>query len=143
MLVPRQKTPDLEVPTLSHGAFNLATDNAENFTLITFYRGLHCPICTNYLTELELLTPEFEERGVKTIAISSDAEERAQEMGDKIGAEMGDHADSLVQHMGPPWPRWVPSRPLRSPHCSNGGRSCKPRSFRRISPKVFSFIGSE
>lgn len=86
MLVPRQKTPDLEVPTLSHGAFNLATDNAENFTLITFYRGLHCPICTNYLTELELLTPEFEERGVKTIAISSDAEERAQEMGDKIGA---------------------------------------------------------
>ncbi|MDA0304886.1 MAG: peroxiredoxin-like family protein [Proteobacteria bacterium] len=86
MLVPRQKTPDIEVATLSHGAFNLATDNAERFTLVTFYRGLHCPICANYLKELERLTPEFLERGVKTIAISSDEEKRAQEMADKVGA---------------------------------------------------------
>jgi peroxiredoxin len=84
MLVPRQKTPALQVDTLSHGAFDLAGDSAEHFTLVTFYRGLHCPICATYLKELERLTPEFEERGVKTIAISSDAEERAQEMADKI-----------------------------------------------------------
>jgi len=86
MLVPRQKTPDLKVATLSHTGFNLATDNPKHFTLVTFYRGLHCPICGNYLKELERLTPEFEERGVKTIAISSDAQERAQGMADKIGA---------------------------------------------------------
>ncbi|NQV98171.1 MAG: AhpC/TSA family protein [Rhodospirillales bacterium] len=85
MLVPRQKTPDLEVPTLSHGNFNLAADNAKHFTLVTFYRGLHCPICASYLKELGRLTPEFEERGVKTIAISSDAEDRTREMADKVG----------------------------------------------------------
>ncbi len=86
MLVPRQKTPNIEVPTLSHSGFSLATDSAERFTLVVFYRGLHCPICANYLKELERLSPEFEERGVKTIAISSDGEERTREMAEKIGA---------------------------------------------------------
>lgn len=86
MLVPRQKTPDLEVASLSHGQFNIASDDAERFTLVVFYRGLHCPICGNYLKELERLTPEFEQRGVKTIAISSDGEDRAREMAAKVGA---------------------------------------------------------
>ena len=86
MLIPRKKTPDLHVDTLSHGPFDLAKDDAERFTLVTFYRGLHCPICANYLKELERLTPEFEQRGVKTIAISSDPKERAQQMADKVGA---------------------------------------------------------
>jgi peroxiredoxin len=86
MLIPREKTPALKVDTLSHGHFDLASDGAERFTLVTFYRGLHCPICASYLKELERLTSEFEERGVKTIAISSDGEDRAQQMAEKIGA---------------------------------------------------------
>jgi peroxiredoxin len=86
MLIAREKTPALKVETLSHGHFDLASDGAERFTLVTFYRGLHCPICANYLKELERLTPEFEERGVKTIAISSDGKDRAQQMAEKIGA---------------------------------------------------------
>jgi hypothetical protein len=47
MLIPRERTPALEVETLSHGQFDLAGDGAERFTLVTFYRGLHCPICAN------------------------------------------------------------------------------------------------
>jgi len=86
MLIPRQNVPDLTLPTVSHGDFNLATDLAECFTLITVYRGLHCPICANYLKELDRLTPEFEARGVKTIAISCDDKERAQDMAEKVGA---------------------------------------------------------
>lgn len=86
MLIPRQTTPELDLDTLSHGKFSLALDNPERFTLICFYRGLHCPICANYLKELERLTPEFESRGVKTIAVSSDGEERARAMAEKIGA---------------------------------------------------------
>ena len=86
MLVPRQKTPELDVPTLSHGDFSLADDNAERFTLVVFYRGLHCPICGNYLKELERLTPELNIRGVSTIAISSDGEDRTEAMAEKVGA---------------------------------------------------------
>ena len=86
MLIPRQKTPALKVPTLLQDGFDLASDSAERFSLVAFYRGLHCPICATYLRELERLTPEFEERGVKTIAISSDGEGRAKQMAGKIGA---------------------------------------------------------
>lgn len=85
MLVPRQETPALAVDTLNHGPFDLAKDGAERFTLVVFYRGLHCPICGAYLKELERLTPEFAERGTKTIAISSDPRERAQAMAEKTG----------------------------------------------------------
>lgn len=85
MLIPRQKVPDLTVPTLDHGTFDLAAEPSERGTVICFYRGLHCPICATYLKELERLTPEFEERGVKTVAISSDTEDRASQMAEKVG----------------------------------------------------------
>lgn len=86
MLIPRQKAPDLLVETLDHGRFDLATESPERFTLVCFYRGLHCPICANYLKELDRLTPEFAGRGVATIAISSDGQDRARQMADKIQA---------------------------------------------------------
>jgi peroxiredoxin len=87
MLIPRQKVPDLKVPTLAHGAFDLSRDGAERGTVICFYRGLHCPICATYLKELVRLVPEFDKRGVKTIAISSDGKDRAEQMAEKIGAQ--------------------------------------------------------
>ena len=87
MLLPRQKTPDLTLPTLDQGKFDLSSDASERGTVICFYRGLHCPICANYLTEFQKRVADFAERGVATIAISSDGEERARAMADKIGAD--------------------------------------------------------
>ncbi|MFM9974045.1 MAG: peroxiredoxin-like family protein [Beijerinckiaceae bacterium] len=84
-LIPRQKVPSLMVETLDHGAFDLAKATPERMTLVCFYRGLHCPICANYLKELERLTSTFAERGVETIAISSDVKDRARAMADKVG----------------------------------------------------------
>jgi peroxiredoxin len=86
MLMPRQPVPTLNVPTLAHREFKLAGDAAPNFTLVVFYRGLHCPICLKYLLELGRLQPEFDKRGVKLIAVSSDGRERAQAMADKLNA---------------------------------------------------------
>ncbi|MDF1749041.1 MAG: peroxiredoxin-like family protein, partial [Alphaproteobacteria bacterium] len=87
MLLPRKKTPSLTLPTLTHGQFDLANDGSERGTVICFYRGLHCPICATYLTEFQKRVADFAERGVKTIAISSDTAERTQAMADKIGAD--------------------------------------------------------
>lgn len=84
MLMPRQTTPALQVPTLQHGSYDLATDSPEHFSLLVFYRGLHCPICMKYLLELARLVPEFEKRGVKVLALSSDNQDRAQQMAQKI-----------------------------------------------------------
>ena len=85
-LMPRQLVPSLQLPTLDHGDFDLQTDNAPHFTLLVFYRGLHCPICLKYLLELGRLQADFEQRGVKVIALSSDTEERARAMAQKLNA---------------------------------------------------------
>ena len=86
MLIPRKKTPNLRVQMLNGNTFDLSTESTERGTLVCFYRGLHCPICANYLTELEQRVDEFAERGVNVIAVSSDEQERAQAMADKIKA---------------------------------------------------------
>ncbi|MGC3938643.1 peroxiredoxin-like family protein [Roseobacter sp. EG26] len=87
MLMPRQKVPNLVLPLLDGGTFDLSGDAAETGTVVCFYRGLHCPICATYLAELEKRTGDFAERGVKTIAVSSDDEERTRAMADKIEAK--------------------------------------------------------
>jgi peroxiredoxin len=86
MLLPRQSVPTLALPTLAHGAFDLARETPERFTLLCFYRGLHCPVCATYLRELDAKVEEFAQRGVNVLALSSDGEERARQMAEKIGA---------------------------------------------------------
>jgi len=85
MLIPREKTPDLKLPLLGGGTFDLSAETSERGTLVCFYRGLHCPICATYLTELQRLQDDFAERGVGVVAVSSDGEERTRDMAEKIG----------------------------------------------------------
>ncbi|PKO89775.1 MAG: alkyl hydroperoxide reductase [Betaproteobacteria bacterium HGW-Betaproteobacteria-12] len=85
-LMPRQPVPALDLALTGGGRFVLGADPAERFDLIVFYRGLHCPICAKYLLELERLAPEFAQRGVRLVAVSSDEAERAQAMADKVKA---------------------------------------------------------
>lgn len=84
MLIPREKTPELVIPTLSGETFDLSKEQSERGVVLCFYRGLHCPICANYLKELDKETPAFAERGVTTIAISSDVKDRAVAMSERI-----------------------------------------------------------
>ena len=87
MLLPRKPTPALNVETLDHGHFDLPSAHGERGTLICFYRGYHCPICATYLSELSRTVAEFAKRGVNVVAISSDTEERARLMQEKIRSD--------------------------------------------------------
>lgn len=87
MLMPRQSVPSLSLDTLDHGRFDLGAQNNERGTIVCFYRGLHCPICATYLTELARHLDEFANKGVGAIAISSDGEERTREMQKKVGSD--------------------------------------------------------
>ena len=63
MLMPRKKTPELKLPLLGGGSFDLDADpGAERGTLLVVYRGLHCPLCVPYLKELDEITPALAER---------------------------------------------------------------------------------
>jgi len=77
-LIPRQAAPELEVKTTDGGTWRLSDQTPENFSMIVMYRGLHCPICSRYLKDLDNKLGQFAEVGVEAIALSSDSEERAQ-----------------------------------------------------------------
>jgi peroxiredoxin len=86
-LIPRHPVPALNVPLVGGGRFVLGAAPGEKFDLLVFYRGLHCPICAKYLLELERLASEFAQRGVNLLALSSDTQERGQEMATKVSAK--------------------------------------------------------
>ena len=74
---PKHIAPDLQFPLLDGSQWVLADQKPHNFTLVVFYRGLHCPLCKKYLQQLQELLPEFEQRGVNVVAVSMDIEKRA------------------------------------------------------------------
>lgn len=76
--VPRRPVPPLSVPFVGSGRFEVEQERPENFTLVVFYRGLHCPICKRQLTDLESKLADFEELGVSVVAISTDTKDRAE-----------------------------------------------------------------
>jgi peroxiredoxin len=79
MLKPRQPVPSLEVDLVGGGRFVLAAETPERFSLLLFYRGLHCQRCKGYLGEIDRLLPEFSSRGVGVAAISCDSLDRAEQ----------------------------------------------------------------
>ncbi len=85
-LIPREPVPALDLPLVGGGRYTLGQAPGEHFDLLVFYRGLHCPLCAKYLTELERLGEEYAKRGVNIVAISNDGAERAGKMADKVKA---------------------------------------------------------
>jgi alkyl hydroperoxide reductase subunit AhpC len=83
--MPRKPVPSLEFDTLGGGRWSLAAQQPQNFTMLVFYRGLHCPICRRYTCELNGMIADFDKRGVSTVITSNDTRERAQEAKDKWG----------------------------------------------------------
>lgn len=78
-LIPRQQVPSLSVSTVGGATWTLAEQTPENFTLLVFYRGLHCPVCRNYLRDLQAHLEAFKDSGVEVLALSSDTQERAEQ----------------------------------------------------------------
>ena len=78
VLKPRQSVPALEVDTLN-GRWSLSDQSPDNFSMVVFYRGLHCPICSKYIGELDKLAAECADIGVSILTLSGDGRERAEQ----------------------------------------------------------------
>ncbi|MBX9960047.1 MAG: AhpC/TSA family protein [Burkholderiaceae bacterium] len=106
-LMPRQPVPGLETPTLSGRGLFLQAGRAPKFTLLVFYRGFHCPQCRAYLSELKRLLPEFVQRGVEVLVLSSDTQERAQRAASEWGLEGLDLGYGLTLDVARRWGLYV------------------------------------
>ena len=52
-LMPDSQAPALSLPLVGGGTWTLANQSPKNFTMVIFYRGLHCPVCKMYLEKLK------------------------------------------------------------------------------------------
>ncbi len=77
-LMPRCPVPPLRLSLAGGGCYDLSADSPPLFSMIVFYRGLHCQQCQAYLGELEKMLPEFDKRGISSVAISCDEKERGE-----------------------------------------------------------------
>jgi peroxiredoxin len=81
MIKPKTEVPDLSLDLINDTQWNLKAQRSDAFTMLVFYRGLHCPVCKKYLETLATKLEDFSKRGVHLIAISCDSEARAKKTG--------------------------------------------------------------
>jgi len=77
-LIPRKEVPELVVDTVNGMTWNLRDQKPKNFTMVVFYRGLHCPVCKSYLEELNTKIEQFRDKGVNVICISANNQSLAE-----------------------------------------------------------------
>lgn len=80
---PRRPAPELNVELLSGGTYLLGDQTPKQFTMVVFFRGLHCPVCRGQLRELDRHLDELTDRGIDVIAVSGETRERTQQLHDE------------------------------------------------------------
>ncbi len=77
---PNDPAPELSFDVLGvpESHWDLSSAEANNFSLLLFYRGLHCPVCRSYLKAFDAKVPEFLALGTEPVALSMDDTLRAQ-----------------------------------------------------------------
>ena len=80
-LVSGSQLPEITLSLIKGGEMTLGQPHKkENWQLIFFYRGLHCPLCKKYLQKLESLKDKFLSKGAEVVAVSGDPKDKAMEM---------------------------------------------------------------
>jgi peroxiredoxin len=70
--------PAIDARLVGGGRWALAQEKPAKLALLAFYRGIFCPICRVWMTDLDRLVPQFEKRGVSVIALSCDRKDGAE-----------------------------------------------------------------
>lgn len=92
--------PSIELPLLGGGSRSLAKPREGfDWQMTIVYRGKHCPVCTNYLKELNATVPEFNELGVDLLAVSADSQQRAETQIAEIQPDFPVAYDLQIDHM--------------------------------------------
>jgi peroxiredoxin len=106
-VLPRERAPSLEVELLDGGSFVLSQQRPARFSMVVFFRGLHCPVCSAQLRELERGLDELGQRGVEVVAVSGETRERTQELHDAWRLEHLRLGYGLTEHQMRSWGLFV------------------------------------
>ncbi len=106
-LTPTQLVPALSLPVTRGGTtdeLHLGTGKDGRFTLLVFFRGLHCPVCRKQLSEIERRLDEVRAVGVgRVLAVSMETEQRSAQLVDEWHLEHLPVAHGLSEQDARAW----------------------------------------
>ena len=76
-IVPGELAPSLSLNTIVDNQWSLEDNLNKTKTMIVFYRGLHCPICSDFLKTIDNQLSDYKKSNTEVIAVSMDSKERA------------------------------------------------------------------
>ena len=76
-IIPGKKAPSLNIETISGNTWSLDKQLNKSKCMIVFYRGLHCPVCSVFLKQIESQLLEYKKSNTEVIAVSMDNKEKA------------------------------------------------------------------
>ncbi|MEM6620590.1 MAG: peroxiredoxin-like family protein [Pseudomonadota bacterium] len=110
MPYPTDPAPALSFPLLSGGTWTLADRTPQNFSIVVFYRGHHCPICKTYMKEIDAALPQAAGQGIDVVAVSMDSEERALASHEEIGTKTLEIGYALSEAAAREWGLYISSQ---------------------------------
>lgn len=79
--MPAQTVPALDLPLVdgrTTADLSLGTGDQGRFTLLVFFRGLHCPVCRRQLIEVDQRLDDLRSAGIgRVVAVSMESAERS------------------------------------------------------------------
>lgn len=106
-LTPDTQAPDLKLPLVGGGTFDLSEESPETFTMVLFYRGYHCPVCKNYLNGLLEVLKDYDAAGFSTVVVSMNDEALASKTVEEWGLGALRVAHSLSLEQAKDWGLWI------------------------------------
>jgi peroxiredoxin len=76
-IIPGKKAPSLNIETISGNTWSLDKHLNKSKCMIVFYRGLHCPVCSVFLKQIESQLLEYKKSNTEVIVVSMDNKEKA------------------------------------------------------------------
>ncbi len=105
--MPDAPVPTLCLPLVGGGAFTLNDPKPENFTMVIFYRGYHCPVCRSYLEKLNDLMPGYRDAGFTVVAASMNTPELAEQTVSDWDIGSVSVAHSMSEADARAWGLWI------------------------------------
>ena len=106
-MIPGKKTPSLILNTLDNQEWSLEKNLNNNMTMIVFYRGLHCPICSDFLKLIESQLEDYKKANTNVIVVSMDSKEKAEKTKESWGLSNLNIAYDLSEEKAREWNLYI------------------------------------